>query len=236
MRSGPGNINRSTIQALFLPLGGEKTFAGGTPRMRQRPGLSCISCVLFLATSFLLLSSRNLSAQATAAASKFGDLSTFAAYSRISPDYGPPNGGFTFGAGYTHYLRLPLTPTLEFRIKRSSNGAAVNENTWGGGIRIEHTIQNFHPYGTFLISKGTIHYNFSNPYNPHPTGQPYTQDGSIVYSPGLGVDYDLTYRWAVRADYQFECWNLGYNQTLSPTALTIGVLYRVPAHPFSGER
>jgi hypothetical protein len=70
----------------------------------------------------------------------------------------------------------------------------------------------------------------SAPYNPHPTGQPYTQDGSIVYSPGVGVDYDLAYHWAVRGDYQFEFWNLGYNQTLSPKALTIGVVYRILLH------
>ena len=208
----------------------KKAFAGGTPWTRRRPGFSCISFALFLATSFFLLSPLNLSAQANPAAAKIGDISTFVAVSRIWPDYGGANNGFTFGADYTHYiLRLPVVPSLEFRVKKSS-GQAVDETTVGGGIRVERTIKNYRPYATFLVSKGTIHYNFSNPYTPHPTGQPYTQDGSIVYSPGLGLDYDLTYNWAVRADYQFESWTLGNTLPLTPRALTIGVLYRVLFH------
>jgi hypothetical protein len=196
--------------------------------MRQRPGFNCISFALFVAMSFFLLSPRHLSAQASAAASKGIDLSAFTAFSRIWTDYGYPAGGYLFGVDFTRHYNLPVTPSIEFRIKSTSGGRTVDESTLGGGIRVERTIKNFHPYATLLISKGTIHYNFSNPYDPHPNGQPYTQDGSIVYSPGMGVDYDLAYHWAVRADYQFEFWNLGYNQTLSPRALAIGILYRVP--------
>jgi hypothetical protein len=155
------------------------------------------------------------------------DFSAFGAASRVWTDYGYPATAYTIGAEFIRYYRWPVTPSIEFRYKSTSNGRTVDENTFGGGIRVEHAIRNFRPYGTFLVSKGTIHYNFDHPYNPHPTAEPYTQDGSVVYSPGLGVDYDIAYRWAVLADYQYEFWNLGYNQTLTPRALAIGVLYRV---------
>jgi hypothetical protein len=195
--------------------------------MRKWRRLSYSLTFLF-ATSLFLVALRNLKAQALPAAARTGELSAFATYSRVTTDYGYPNkGGTTFGLLYVREVRWFLTPSIEFRVKATFDGRTVDEHTWGGGIRFERRIRDFRPYGNFFISSGTIHYNFSNPYNPHPTATPYTWDNSIVYSPGFGVDYNLSRYWGARFDYQFEFWNLGNSQTLTPQAMSFGILYRI---------
>jgi len=171
----------------------------------------------------------NLQAQANPAASKTADISVFGTYSRVSPDYGPQtNNGYTFGANYTRYMHWFVNPSLEFRAKIAP-GTTVDEKTFGGGIRVERQFKKFHPYADFLISAGTIDFQFPN---IDVRGKLYKSDDSIVYSTGGGLDYDITSQWAAKADYQFEHWSLGTNQTLTPGVLSFGVVYRIPFHSF----
>ena len=173
----------------------------------------------------LVLVPGKLIAQANPVASKKADISVFGTYSRVTTDYGPEtNNGYTFGANYTRYMHWFVNPSLEFRAK-IANGPTVDEKTFGGGIRAERQFKNFHPYADFLISAGTI--DFQHP-NIDVRGNLYKSDDSIVYSTGIGLDYDVTSRWAARADYQFEHWSLGTNQTLTPRVLSFGVVYRIP--------
>jgi hypothetical protein len=193
--------------------------------MRQGPGLIWI-CVFGFLSSFPFIP-QSLKAQATPAAFKQGEISVYGAYSRVWPDYAPQkDNGAIFGADYTRFINFFLTPSLEFRGKVVS-GPTVNERTWGGGIRGEHRFRNFYPYIDFLVSAGTIQFN-------HPSldafGRLYASDNSIVYSAGGGVDYDITRRFAARFDYQFEHWNLGTNQSLTPEALSIGAVYHLTPH------
>jgi hypothetical protein len=127
---------------------------------------------------------------------------------------------------YTRFMNFFLTPSIELRGKVVS-GPTVNERTWGGWIRGEHRFRNFYPYIDFLVSAGTIQFN-------HPFidafGRLYASDNSIVYSAGGGVDYDITRHFAARVDYQFEHWNLGTTQTLTPEALSIGAVYHFSPH------
>lgn len=194
--------------------------------MCKRPGFSrCfIPCLLWI---FFPLARCDLKGQAVPQATRGAQLSAFATYSRIRTDYGYANNGATFGLQYTRYLHWHLTPSIEFRVKTAFGGNTVDERTVGGGIRFEHRFHYFQPYGNFFISSGTIRYNFANPYNPHPTGASYTSDNSIVYSPGFGLDYKLSRYWGARLDYQFEFWNLGNDQTLTPQAMSFGILYRI---------
>jgi len=193
--------------------------------MRQGPGLTWICGFVFLAS--FLFTPQSLTAQASPAASKTGEISVYGAYSRVWPDYGPQkDNGAIFGAEYTRFTNFFLAPSLELRGKVVS-GPTVNERTWGGGIRGEHRFRNFYPYIDFLVSSGTIQFN-------HPfidaRGNLYQSDNSIVYSAGGGVDYDITRHFAARFDYQFEHWNLGTTQTLTPQALSIGAVYHLTAH------
>ena len=181
---------------------------------------------VFIFLASILFSRDFLEAQALPTASKGGEISIYGAYAHVWPHYGTEqDNGVTFGAEYTHFVNWFVRPSLELRGKVVS-GQTVNQRTWGGGIRGQHRFGNFYPYIDFLISSGTITF-------PHPTigtsGSPYVSDNSIVYSLGGGVDYDITSHFAVRADYQFEHWNLGRSLSFTPEALSIGVVYH-PRH------
>lgn len=175
-----------------------------------------------------------LYAQARPAGEKSGDLSVFAMYHRLTPDYGPTNNnGISFGADYTRYTRWWVKPSIEFRAK-IANGTTVDESSFGGGIRAEKPIGNFHPYADFLISAGSIKYHLKTP-PVLPNGQPYTSDGTVVYGFGGGLDYDVWRNFAVRGDYQFEKWHLDKYAPidLSPNGWSVGIVYRIPFRPYT---
>jgi hypothetical protein len=203
----------------------ERNFCTEEFPVRQGQGLTWI-CVFVFFASFLF-NSQSLEAQATPAASRQGEISVYGAYSRVWPDYGvEKDNGAIFGAEYTRFMNSLLNPSLELRGKVVS-GPNVNQRTWGGGIRGVHRFRNFYPYIDFLVSAGTI--QFDRPFIDA-RGKLYTSDNSIVYSAGGGVDYDITRHFAARVDYQFEHWNLGTNQSLTPEALSIGAVYHLTPH------
>ncbi len=69
------------------------------------------------------------------------------------------DNGAIFGGEYTRFMNRFLNPSLEVRGKVAA-GATVDERTWGGGIRGVHRFRNFYPYIDFLVSSGTIHFNY----------------------------------------------------------------------------
>jgi hypothetical protein len=184
----------------------------------------------------LLATTTVLHAQANPAAQKTGDLSVFVLYTRLTPDYGPTNNnGFTLGLDYTRYTRWWVKPSIELRGK-IANGATVDEKSFGGGIRMEKPIGSFHPYADFLINAGSINFHLTNP-PILPDGKPYTSDGTIAYSYGGGLDYDIWHDFALRGDFQFEKWHLDKNPAtpldLTPNGWSLGVVYRIPFRPFN---
>ena len=177
----------------------------------------------------------NLSAQAVPIREKKAELTTFLTYTHLTPDYGPQNNnGVSFGIDYSRYMRF-VTPAIEFRVKLAS-GTTVDENTYGGGIRVEHQWSNFHPYGMFLISSGHINYHFKTP-PIMSNGKPYLSDSSVVYGYGGGLDYDITPNFSARGEFQAESWSLGgYTPiTLTPSMWSLGVVYRIPFKPYGGR-
>lgn len=184
--------------------------------------LASVLCLLSLAPN-------QMNAQATAARSREAGVSAFAMFSRVWPDYDIPGNGFTFGADYTRFFKW-ASPSLEARFKKA-DGRAVNERTFGGGIRVERSFSYFRPYADFLVSSGTITFAGKNYIGAQGTGS----NGSIVYSMGGGLDYDFSEQWAFSADYQHESWNVNKTPvvTLTPTALSFGLRYRFRLHrPF----
>ena len=55
----------------------------------------------------------------------------------------------------------------------------------------------------------------------------YINSNTVVYSPGVGLDYDLTHNLAIKGDVQFQHWNtpVTASGTIHPTALTLGAVY-----------
>jgi len=182
--------------------------------------------LLSLAGAFLY--SPAVHAQAGSTASKLMDFSVFGGYTYLKPDYGPGhNNAVTFGADFTRYFRFPIKPSLEGRVS-FQHGPTVNENTYLVGVRGEMPYGRFHPYGDFLIGVGDIHYNFVvNAGNP----TAYRDDNSVAKVAGGGIDVDLLRGFQLKADYQYQFWYLGTNDTLTPSTMTLGVVYRLPSKP-----
>jgi hypothetical protein len=59
-------------------------------------------------------------------------------------------------------------------------------------------------------------------------GNLYKSDNSIVYSIGGGADFDVRSSWKVRVDFMQQFWHLPLPMT--PTALSVGISYRIPFH------
>jgi hypothetical protein len=167
-----------------------------------------------------LLATPSLHAQATPTAVRDAEISVFGTYSLVFTDRDSSwaNGG-TLGADFTSFLPHKLAVSLEIRAK-AAGGYVVNQYTYGGGARVERHMGNFHPYADFLWNYGSIALLTAPP--------PYRHNNSVVYSPGAGVDYDLSRHWAVRADVQLESWRLDRYNSFNPIIYNVGVVYRIP--------
>ena len=174
-------------------------------------------------------------AQATSTASKSLDIAAFGGYAGARPDYAPYHDqGAGFGVDLTRYFHLPVIPSLEGR-GNIITGAAVNEKTFLGGLRVEVPIKHrLHPYGDFLIGAGTIDFKFM---------PGYTSDNSRVYSFGGGIDVDVVHNIQIKVDGQYQSWNLGKSGgnpngpfTLTPEVLLFGVEYHIPFRPLNKQK
>jgi hypothetical protein len=173
-------------------------------------------------TGFLVLTAQFVQAQASLSASRSAEIAPFVQTTLLAPDWGPTNNlGYTVGIDYTRFIRSIVQPSLEIRMT-SANGSTVNEHTYTGGLKLQTTIRRVHPYGTFLLGVGDIHFN-------HPIAT-YMGDNSSIYALGGGTDLDLTSHLSVRVDFSHQNWNLSH-QTLSPLAVGTGFSYRIPFHP-----
>jgi hypothetical protein len=187
---------------------------------------------LFFGLSLLAASIPALHAQAVPASQRKAEVSAFALYSRVTPDYGPTNNnGMTVGFDYTRLTNWWVKPSLELRAK-FANGTTADEKTFGGGIRAVKPMGKFSPYADFMLSYGSINLHLQNP-PLLADGTPYTSDTSIVYSYGGGLDYPLFGNFAARGDFQYEKWYLDkytpadyHPLHLSPYSVNFGVVYR----------
>ena len=166
-----------------------------------------------LALSTALLSAGNIaSAQSTPAATQQLQLSAFAgATGTFTNLEGGKNLGITAGIDLT-FLRFRLfRPSFEGRGTYPVNGGHISSQK------------------NFLFGRGEIDYH-----PPFVVGDlQYLSSNTFVYSPGVGLDYNLTHSLAIKADAQFQHWNtpVTASGTLNPTALTIGVLYNFDFNP-----
>lgn len=180
--------------------------------------------VLALSTA-IFTAGNTASAQSAPAATQALQLSVFAGATGTFTDLeGGKNLGITAGADLTFlYFRL-FRPSAEFRgTYPIDKGHISNQKNFLIGPKVEYPIGRFHPYVDFLIGRGEIVYN-----PPFVVGSlEYLSSNTVVYSPGVGLDYDLTHSFAIKADAQFQHWDTPVTPSgsLNPTALTFGVVY-----------
>lgn len=154
-------------------------------------------------------------AQADYTANRDYSFSTFIAGATANTGFNTTHPAVIFGADATrHFKHFPLlTPSLELRVGLAP-GKSVSERTFQGGLKLEHRIGRFHPYGEFLIGTGAIRY-----------GSRFS-DNSIVPAYGGGVDYSLSSRWSLKVDYSRQSWKTGTESpTFNPSTLSFGFVY-----------
>jgi opacity protein-like surface antigen len=175
-------------------------------------------------------------AQSTPTATQQLQLSAFGGATGAFTDLrGGKNLDITAGADLTLSTFRLLRPSLELRGSYPiDSGHISSQKNFLGGVRVEHTFGRLRPYANFLIGLGEIDYNPPAP--AYPYTYPYNfylKSSSVIYSVGGGVDYDLTSRWAVKADAQFQHWDTPTTASgaIHPTALTLGAVYRFDFNP-----
>jgi hypothetical protein len=144
--------------------------------------------------------------------------------------YQGKNLGITAGVNFRFGDFRGFLPSVEVRGTYPIHTGQVDaqENILGG-LKVEHSVRSprLHVYGDILFGRGKVTYE---------NGGYFTPDGSLlyaysvsnVYAPGGGVEYDLTPRFAVKLDGQFEHYSVPVttSHTIYAKALTAGVIYR----------
>ncbi len=178
---------------------------------------------LFTAVSAL---THTASAQAAPAGSQKLQLSAFvAATGTFTGLEGGKNLGITAGADLTFLGFRRFRPAFEARgTYPIDKGQISSQKYFLLGPKVEYPLGKLHPYADFLIGRGQIDY--------HAPGfvfgdTLFINSNTAVYSPGVGLDYNLTHNLAIKGDVQFQHWDtpVTASGTIHPTALTFGVVY-----------
>ena len=173
-----------------------------------------------LLLSSLAIASGRAFAQAATTASKTEDISVFGGVEFANPKYGPnDNSGGVVGLDFTRYFHIPIQPSLELRANFNS-GTYADEHSYLFGLRGAYQWRRVMPYVDFLIGPGYIHY---------PLNIGYTNDNSIVYNYGAGLDLDLVRNFSLKLDVQQQRWNTD-TFAFQPVIGVIGLTYRIPFH------
>jgi hypothetical protein len=164
--------------------------------------------------------------QATPAGTQRLQLSAFAGVTGTFTNLqGGKNLGITAGADLTFLVFRRFLPSFEARgTYPIDEGHISSQKNFLLGPKVEYPIGKLHPYADFLIGRGQINY--------HAPGFVYgdtlfISSNTMVYSPGVGLDYNLSHNFAIKGDVQFQHWDTPVTSSgaIHPTALTLGVVY-----------
>ena len=171
-------------------------------------------------------------AQATPAGTQQLQLSAFLAGTGTFTDLeGGKNLGITAGADLTFLAFRQFRPAFEIRgTYPIDQGHISSQKNFLLGPKVEYPWGHFHPYADFLIGRGEIDYLNGGLIVGDVR---FISSNTVVYSPGIGLDYNLTHNIAVKTDAQFQFWNCPATASgvIHPTALTLGLLYNFDFNP-----
>lgn len=208
------------------------------PRMQPTMALRLLAMVLLLLLLPIIAATSRASAQALPTATEASSLSVFGGltgtYTGLNQEFSNSGQGKNLGITAGVNLRIGhlfgFLPSVEVRGTYPIHSGQVDaqENILAG-LKFEHTLRSprLHAYGDIFFGRGKVTYE---------NGGYFTPDGSLlyaysvsnVYAPGGGVEYDLTPRFAVKLDGQFEHYSVPVttSRSIYAKALTAGVIYR----------
>ncbi len=144
------------------------------------------------------------------------------------------NASITAGADIGIRQFFGFTPAIEVRgTYPIDSGQVAGEESVEGGLRVGKRYEHVRPYADLLIGRGQLNYQDGGYIVPSQSFR-YLQSTTNVISPGIGAEFDVTERYAVLVDGQFQHWNLPFSTGSSPSTpgsiyskvLTVGVVYR----------
>lgn len=145
---------------------------------------------------------------------------------------GGKNGSITLGGDLTFQTVPFVRPSLELRgTSPVDSGQIDSQMNLLIGPKVEYPWHRFHPYGDLLVGRGLITFLHGGYVQGNLL---YKSAGTGVISYGLGVDFDLTDRWAAKADFQLQRWHTPIDgaRTIYPKATTFGVVYHFNFNDF----
>lgn len=138
---------------------------------------------------------------------------------------GGKNFAFTGGIDLTYLPLRKFRPSIELRgTYPIDEGTISSQKDILAGVKVEHPLGRFHPYGDFLIGRGEIDYGMGG----YPLGNLlFISSTSTVYSPGVGLDYELSRHFALKGDVQFQHWDTPVvpSGVIHPIPVSFGVIY-----------
>jgi hypothetical protein len=142
---------------------------------------------------------------------------------------GGKNLDITAGVDLTLPIFRVFSPSVEVRgTYPIDKGHISSQKDFLVGPKIEYPFGRLHPYADLFVGRGKIDYHASG----HASGYifdnfRYVSSTTIVYSPGIGLDYRFTNALAVKIDAQFQHWNTPATNsgTINPRAITLGAIY-----------
>lgn len=174
---------------------------------------------------FILILSVRVGAQVAPSAKVNGiPLAISVGMSDFDLDYGPgrrmQGPVIRAGAEVFHGLGIDLSARALF-MDTPSQLTRMQQNTFLGGVFYDTpSIWHIHPFVRFGAGIGNIEFPSRDP--------KYTRDDFLVWAPSGGIEYPITPKVSVRAEYEYQSWQdyLGKN-TLNPQGGTVGVTYYV---------
>ena len=174
----------------------------------------------------------SIRAQGTPAATRQIDFSAFAGVTGIYTGLSQGrNAAITAGLDLNLAEIAHFRPALEVRATSPfDNGSVDAQRSVLAGLRVETGFGRLHPYVDFLAGGGQI--TFVHPYVRYDSIILYAESASTVLSPGAGLRYDLTPRFSLIADGQFQRWNTvaSLSGHLFSKPLTLGLTYTLAPH------
>jgi hypothetical protein len=159
-------------------------------------------------------------------------LSAFSAVTPISTGLGQGNNlTVTAGADIAFVGLRRIRSVMEIRGTYPIAGGNVDkQKSFVAGPVIEYTVGRFRPYADFLIGKGAINYLRGG----YVFGsEQYISSSTIVYSPGVGLDYSITHHFALKADLQYQHWDVPVvvSGHINPAVVSLGGKYMFDFNP-----
>lgn len=184
---------------------------------------------LLVFSSFFALGSR---AQSVPAATQQLQLSAFAAITPVLSGLAEGRHlSVTGGVDLSFVALRHFNSAIEVRGSYPVAGDGVNRlKSFVAGPIVEYPHGRIEPYVDFLTGYGAIDYLsggyvFGN--------AKYISSSTVVYSPGVGLNYSMTHHTKLRADLQYQHWDLPVvpSGAISPIAVSFGGTYMFDFNP-----